>query len=134
MDHPGASAGLQTHWCGVFKKCPVVRLEAYSSAWWTGRSQGAQNEETKLYRLLPEGTVPPVRSAKLPDHGVARDAAYLAGCHARLQSAGDLSAADTVKDEATKGGSTPTAFAGSDSALGDVATAGSQASLNSSCP
>jgi hypothetical protein len=39
-----------------------------------------------------------------------------------------------VKDEATKGGSTPTAFAGSDGALGRRATAGSQASLNSSCP
>jgi hypothetical protein len=133
MGRPGESAGLQTHWNGVFKIAPWSGWK-HTPARSGSTAPGSQKEETKLSSLLPEGTGSPVRSARLPDHGVARDAAYLAGCHARLQSAGDLSAADTVKDEATKGGSTPTAFAGSDSALGDVATAGSQASLNSSCP
>jgi hypothetical protein len=32
--------------------------------------RGRQKEETKLSCLLPEGTVTPVRSARLPDHGV----------------------------------------------------------------
>ncbi len=102
------------------QKCPVARLEAYSSAWWADRSprEAERRDKTLASASRRNSATGPERKAAGP-WGCER-CPCLAGCHARLQSAGDQSAADTVKDEATKGGSTPTAFAGSDGALGDV--------------
>ncbi len=70
MGHPGASAGLQTHWYGVFKKWPRGPAGNVLQHVVGRLLRRRQKEETKLSCLLPEGTVTPVRSARLPDHGV----------------------------------------------------------------
>jgi len=76
-----------------------------------------QTKETRLSCLLLEGTGPPVRSARLPNHGVREMPDNDAGCHATPRSALDRSAANTVKSKPEKR-LDRNCVADSDSALG----------------
>ena len=119
MDHPGASAGLQTHWYGVFKNAPWPGWKHTPARGGPAALERAERRDKALTSASRRNSATgPERKAAGP-WGCER-CPCLAGCHARLRSAGDQSAADTVKDEATRGDSTPTAFAGSGRALGDV--------------
>ncbi len=94
MGQAGAPVGLQAHRSSVFKDAPWSGQMRTPARGGSTAPEGQQRRETRLSRLLPEGTVPPVRGARPPDHGVRERLSATAGCHASSRERRDRSAAN----------------------------------------
>ncbi len=87
----GAPVGLQANRSGGSKRFPVVRPRTAISARWTLCSRRAEDEKSEALPSAPQGPVPSVRRARLPNRGVRERPDAVAGCHAapegRIRSA-----------------------------------------------